>query len=82
MLRLQDNSVRADSGFYAHALVAACREMDVRFSITIRQHARLRELIEAIPEEDEFAAAYEMEGDSLKRTPFMEFLTKAVGLSW
>ena len=31
---------------------------------------------------DEFAAAYEMEGDSLKREPFMEFLTKAVGLSW
>ena len=45
-------TVRADSGFYAHALVVVCREMDVRFSITIRQHARLRELIEAIPEED------------------------------
>ena len=44
--------MRADSGFYAHALVVVCREMDVRFSITIRQHARLRELIEAIPEED------------------------------
>ncbi len=43
-------TVRADSGFYAHALVAVCREMDVRFSITIRQHARLRNLIEAIPE--------------------------------
>ena len=40
-------TVRADSGFYAHALVVVCREMDVRFSITIRQHARLRELIEA-----------------------------------
>ena len=45
-------TVRADSGFYAHALVAVCRKMDVRFSITIRQHARLRNLIEAIPEED------------------------------
>ena len=44
--------MRADSGFYAHALVAVCREMDVRFSITIRQHARLRELIETIPEQD------------------------------
>ena len=32
-------TVRADSGFYTHALVAVCREMDVRFSITIRQHA-------------------------------------------
>ena len=44
-------TVRADSGFYAHTVVAACREMDVRFSITIRQRASLRDLIEAIPEE-------------------------------
>ena len=44
-------TVRADSGFYAHTVVAACREMDVRFSITIRQRA-MRDLIEAIPEED------------------------------
>ena len=36
-------TVRADSGFYAHALVAVCRKMDVRFSITIRQHAGLRQ---------------------------------------
>ena len=42
-------TVRADSGFYTHTVVSACREMDVRFSITIRQHARLRNLIEAIP---------------------------------
>ena len=45
-------TARADSGFYAHALVAACREMDVRFSITIRQHKSLRNLIEAIPDAD------------------------------
>ena len=37
-------TVRADSGFYTHALVAVCREMGVRFSITIRQHKGLREL--------------------------------------
>ena len=43
-------TVRADSGFYTHAIVAACRRMDVRFSITIRQSASLRSLIEAIPE--------------------------------
>ena len=43
-------TVRADSGFYTHALVAVCREMDVRFSITIRQHKSLRNIIEAIPE--------------------------------
>ena len=45
-------TVRADSGFYAHALVAVCRKMDVRFSITIRQHKSLRNIIEAIPETD------------------------------
>ena len=44
--------MRADSGFYTHAVVAVCRRMDVRYSITIRQHQSLRNLIEAIPEED------------------------------
>ena len=55
-------TVRADSGFYAHALVAVCRKMDVRFSITIRQHARLRNIIEAIPEEDWTPIPYWMDG--------------------
>ena len=55
-------TVRADSGFYAHALVAVCRAMDVRFSITIRQHARLRNLIEAIPEADWTPIPYWMDG--------------------
>ena len=45
-------TVRADSGFYAHDIVAVCRKMDVRFSITIRQHKSLRNIIEAIPEAD------------------------------
>ena len=44
-------TVRADSGFYTHAVVAVCRRLDVRFSIAIRQRARLRNLIEAIPED-------------------------------
>ena len=55
-------TVRADSGFYTHALVAVCRAMDVRYSITIRQHARLRNLIEAIPEEDWTPIPYWMDG--------------------
>ena len=45
-------TVRADSGFYSHAVVAVCRKQDVRFSITIRQQPSVRTLIEAIPEED------------------------------
>jgi len=43
-------TMRADSGFYAHDVVAVCRAMDVRFSITLRQHRSVRHLIEAIPE--------------------------------
>ena len=55
-------TVRADSGFYAHALVAVCREMDVRYSIIIRQHKSLRNLIEAIPETDWTPIPYWMDG--------------------
>lgn len=44
-------TVRADSGFYAHAVVKVCRTTKVRFSITIRQHRSIQRLIEAIPEE-------------------------------
>ena len=55
-------TVRADSGFYTHALVAVCRETDVRYSITIRQHARLRNIIEAIPETDWTPIPYWMDG--------------------
>ena len=55
-------TMRADSGFYAHAIVALCRKLDVRFSITIRQHARLRNLIEAIPEADWTPVPYWMDG--------------------
>ncbi len=43
-------TMRADSGFYAHDVVAVCRTMDVRFSITLRMHKRVRGLIEAIPQ--------------------------------
>ena len=34
-------TVRADSGFYTHSIVALCRKMKVRFSITVRQHAQV-----------------------------------------
>ena len=29
-------TVRADSGFYTHAIVSTCRDESVRFSITVR----------------------------------------------
>ena len=55
-------TVRADSGFYTHTVVAVCRKAKVRFSITVRQHQTLRNLIEAIPEEDWTPIPYRMEG--------------------
>ena len=55
-------TVRADSGFYNHAIVAACREKGVRYSITVRQHQSLRNQIEAIPAEDWTPIPYWMEG--------------------
>ena len=55
-------TMRADSGFYNHAIVADCRQMQVRYSITVRQHPSLRNLIEAIPEEDWAPIPYWMEG--------------------
>jgi Transposase DDE domain group 1 len=55
-------TVRADSGFYAHAVVAVCRTMKVRFSITIRQHAGVRRLIEAIPEDAWAPIPYWLDG--------------------
>ena len=60
-------TMRADSGFYTHGVVSACRKLKVRFSITIRQRQSLRNLIEAIPEEDWAPIPYWMDGaaDSL-----------------
>ena len=55
-------TIRADSGFYTHAVVAVCRRMDVRFSITIRQHKSLHNLIEAIPEDAWTPIPYWMDG--------------------
>ena len=55
-------TVRADSDFYNHAIVAVCRKMDVRFSITIRQHQSVRNIIEDIPEADWTPIPYWMDG--------------------
>ena len=55
-------TVRADSGFYTHSVVSVCRKMDVRFSITIRQHKSLHNVIEAIPEDAWTPIPYWMDG--------------------
>ena len=55
-------TVRADSGFYSRDIVNVCRDNGVRFSISVRQHRGLRDLIEAIPESDWTPIPYWMEG--------------------
>ena len=69
-------TLRADSGFYAHAVVAVCRAMGARFSITARQHRSLRTLIEAIPETAWRPILYWLEGGAdvaeIAYTPFRE----------
>ena len=70
-------TVRADSGFYAHSIVAVCRRMKVRFSITVRQHKSVRNIIEAIPEDAWTPIPYWMEGAAdVSETVYTPFRSK------
>lgn len=70
-------TVRADSGFYAHAVVAVCRAMNVRFSITIRQSPATRRLIEAIPEAAWTPIPYWIEGGAdVAETTYVPFASE------
>ena len=70
-------TVRADSGFYTHAVVTVCRKTRVRFSITIRQRQSLRNLIEAIPEQDWTPIPYWMDGAAdVAETTYIPFRTE------
>ena len=70
-------TVRADSGFYNHDIVAACRDKSVRFSITIRQHQSVRDIIEAIPEAEWTPIPYWMDGAAdVAETDYTPFESK------
>ena len=63
---------------YTHGVVSVCRKMDVRYSITIRQHARLRNLIEAIPEDAWTPIPYWMDGAAdVAETTYTPFQAEA-----
>ncbi len=66
-------TMRADSGFYTHAVAAVCRKLDVRFSITIRQHKSQHNLIEAIPEDAWTPIPYWMDGADVAETACTPF---------
>jgi hypothetical protein len=69
-------TVRADSGFYAHEVVAACRRHGVRFSITMRIHRELRDRIAALPEDAWTPIPYWIAGGAdvaeIAYTPFVK----------
>ncbi len=67
-------TVRADSGFYAAAVVRACRRAGARFSITVVLQKGLRARIEAIPEADWAPIPYWQEGGAdVAEMPYMPF---------
>jgi len=43
-------TLRADSGFWSHKVIAACGDHDVRYSITVRQTRQVRAAIDGIDE--------------------------------
>ena len=64
----------AGGSFYTHAVVDVCRKTKVCFSITIRQRASLRNLIEAIPEADWTPIPYWMDGAAdVAETTYLPF---------
>lgn len=70
-------TVRADSGFYAHAVVETCRKMKVRFSITIRMSPALHGRIAAIPEAAWTPIPYWLDGGAdVAETTYVPFASE------
>ncbi|MGH2750031.1 MAG: IS1380 family transposase [Actinomycetota bacterium] len=69
--------IRADSGFYSHKVVAACRKADVRFSITVKMMGKaLHKAFSAIPEKDWTPIPYFIEGAAVAEISYTPFATK------
>jgi len=57
-------TLRADSGFHSKHVVAACRDHDVRYSITVNQNKVVVKAIEAISEETWTPIDYTLGGEA------------------
>jgi hypothetical protein len=57
-------TLRADSGFFSQYVVLACRDHDVRYSITVRQTPVIARAIEEISEEDWTSIDYTANGEA------------------
>ena len=68
-----DITLRADSGFYNHKVVGACRKMDVRLSSTVRLTPALHKAIAAIDEEAWVPIDYFQDGAAVAETTYTPF---------
>jgi Transposase DDE domain group 1 len=68
-------TLRADSGFYNHKVVDACRAADVRYSITAKLYPGLKKVIEAIDESAWTPIVYFSEGAAVAETTYEPFGT-------
>ena len=66
-------TMRADSGFYNHKVVGACRKADVRYSITVRLNAKLHHAIADIPEDAWTPIPYFLDGADVAETTYTPF---------
>ena len=64
-------TLRADSGFYSRHVVAACRSLGVRYSVTARQNSAVRRAIDEVAEEAWAPIDYTASGQaSVAETPY------------
>ena len=70
-------TVRADSGFYAGTVAAACRKAGVRFSITVKLNKAIHKAIAAIDDEAWTPIPYFLDGADVAETVYRPFGTKA-----
>lgn len=70
-------TIRADSGFYNHKVVGACRKAKVRFSITVKMTGKaLHQAFLAIPEDQWASIPYFLEGAAVAEIAYTPFATK------
>ncbi len=69
--------IRADSGFYNHKVVGACRKANVRFSITVKMMGKaLHQAFRAIPEDQWAPIPYFLKGAAVAELAYTPFATK------
>jgi hypothetical protein len=66
-------TLRADSGFYTRTVVDACRNADVRFSITVKLSKALHQVIAAIPDDTWKPIPYFLDGADVAETIYRPF---------